>query len=349
MPTAYPLHTPLVPAGTLKDQALTASCQPGPGRGPTPAGATRGDYAVNTIQPPYQPDAPGTPVAKRLPPQTAPTIGEHLGDAGIDWAWYSGGWSNADGDVGAPGWTNGPASGGTCTDPDTASGAVFPNCPSRLFQYHHQPFSYYAAYAPGTSARAAHLRDEAEFLDLARSSTKACELRPVSFVRPIGAENEHPGHASESAGSDHLVDLLKAVESGACARHTMVVATSTSSVARGITSLRLGRARRPARTTSGAPGRASRPWSWPRISKAGLSWTARSTTPPRSSRRSSAASGSPRSAAATAPWPTSARSSAPSPHTGAPPSSPRHGGIPPSPGRMSHWRPLPPGTRRPRR
>lgn len=225
MPTAYPLYAPLAPAGTLKDQALTASCQPGPGRGPTPAGVTCGDYAVNTIQPMYQPYAPGTPVSKRLPPQTAPTIGDRLSGARIDWAWYSGGWSNANGDIGARGWTNGPASGGTCSDPDTASGAVFPNCPSKLFQYHHQPFNYYAAYAPGRSARAAHLRDEAEFLDLARSSARTCKLKPVSFVKPIGAENEHPGYASESAGSDHLVQLLKAVEGGACGRDTMVVVT----------------------------------------------------------------------------------------------------------------------------
>jgi acid phosphatase len=59
MPSNYPLYAS--PAGTsVKDQALTASCQPGPGRGPTPAGVTCGPDAVNTIQPPYQPYAPGT-------------------------------------------------------------------------------------------------------------------------------------------------------------------------------------------------------------------------------------------------------------------------------------------------
>ena len=29
-----------------------------------------------------------------------------LSAAGVDWAWYAGGWSNAAGNVGAPGWTN---------------------------------------------------------------------------------------------------------------------------------------------------------------------------------------------------------------------------------------------------
>ncbi len=121
---------------------------------PRAAGLACGDYAVNTIQPPYQPYAPGTAAARQLPPQTAPTIGDRLSDKGVDWAWYSGGWSNANGDVGGPGWTNGSTP-GTCTDPETASGAVYPNCPNALFQYHHQPLNYFKAYAPGTAARAA--------------------------------------------------------------------------------------------------------------------------------------------------------------------------------------------------
>ncbi len=36
MPISYPLYTP-TPGATVKDQALTASCDPGPGRDPTPA------------------------------------------------------------------------------------------------------------------------------------------------------------------------------------------------------------------------------------------------------------------------------------------------------------------------
>ena len=87
---------------------------------------TCGDFAVNTIQPTYQPYAPGTAVDAQLPPQTAPTIGDRLSAKGIDWAWYSGGWSNANGDVGAPGWTNGTAP-GTCTGPGHRRRArVFP-------------------------------------------------------------------------------------------------------------------------------------------------------------------------------------------------------------------------------
>jgi acid phosphatase len=222
MPNNYPLyHSPLDDA--VKDLALTASCNPPANRPPTPPGVLCGDYAVNTIQPPFQPYAPGTEVSHRLPPQTAPTIGDRLSAKGVDWAWYAGGWSNANGDIGAPGWTNG--TGTTCADPNTLPTAVFPNCPDKLFQFHHQPFNYYASFAPGTAARAAHLRDEQEFLQLAGSSSSTCNLKPVSFIKPIGAENEHPGYASETAGSSHLIQLLQAVQHSRCAEDTMVVVT----------------------------------------------------------------------------------------------------------------------------
>jgi phospholipase C len=222
MPNNYPLY--VSPLGTaVKDFALTASCNPPANRPPTPPGVLCGDYAVNTIQPPFQPYAPGTPAARRLPAQTAPTIGDRLSAKGVDWAWYAGGWSNANGDVGAPGWSNG--TGPSCSDPATIDGAVFPNCPDKLFQFHHQPFNYYASFAPDSPARAAHLRDEQEFLDLADSSSSACNLKPVSFIKPIGAENEHPGYASETAGSSHLIRLLQAVQDSRCARDTMVVVT----------------------------------------------------------------------------------------------------------------------------
>jgi acid phosphatase len=91
--------------------------------------------------------------------------------------------------------------------------------------YHHQPFNYFEAYAPGTDARRQHLRDEVEFEALAGASRRRCRLEPVSFVKPIGAENEHPGYASEHAGSEHLVDLLRTLQRSRCARDTMVVVT----------------------------------------------------------------------------------------------------------------------------
>jgi acid phosphatase len=103
-----------------------------------------------------------------------------------------------------------------------ATGAVFPNCPAPLFQFHHQPLGYFANYADGTLARAQHLADEKKFLQDAASPDG---LPAVSFVKPIGAENEHPGYASESNGSDHLVDLIKAIKNGPNASNTMIIVT----------------------------------------------------------------------------------------------------------------------------
>jgi phospholipase C len=88
MPNKYSLYQPV---GPVKDGALTSLCST-PG---LPSGLLCGNYAVNTIQPTYQPFTPGTALTRRLPPQTAPTIGDRLSAKGIDWAWYSGGWSNA--------------------------------------------------------------------------------------------------------------------------------------------------------------------------------------------------------------------------------------------------------------
>jgi acid phosphatase len=197
----------------VRDTAITQAC-------PAANGLLCGDFAVNTIQPKEQPHS-SNPL--QLPLQTHATIGDRLSERGISWAWYSGGWSNADGDVGAPGWTNG--TGPSCSDPNTLSGSTFPNCPDKLFQFHHQPFNYFANYKSGTEARTRHLRDEEEFIARAQSSRRHCRLPAVSFVKPIGAENEHPGYASEHSGSSHLVELLQSLEGSRCARDTMIVVT----------------------------------------------------------------------------------------------------------------------------
>lgn len=218
MPTNTPLYTSPLGAAA-KDASLTASCSPPPGRPATPEGIVCGDYAVNTTQPFYWPYSPGTADARRLPPLTNPTIGDRLSAAGVDWAWYSGGWSNANGDIGAPGWTNG--TGPACTDPNANTTTPFPRCPDKLFQYHHQAFNYFANYAPGKTARTAHLRDEAEFIQAAKNGT----LKPVSFIKPIGEENEHPGYTGEPGGSNHLVNLIKAVVDGPNGNDTLIIVT----------------------------------------------------------------------------------------------------------------------------
>jgi acid phosphatase len=213
----YPLYKP---TGPVRDGAVTQLCASAvPGR-------ACGDFAINTIQPTYQPTSSST---TKLPPQTGTTIGDELSAAGVSWAWYSGGWSNADGDVGGPGWTNGSVP-GVCADPNSSPNPAWPYCPNKVFQFHHQPFNYYAAYAPATATTPAapgraHLQDEAAFVSRAQSSSESCNLNAVSFIKPIGLENEHPGYTSETSGSSHLVQLLKDIEGSACRKDTMVVVT----------------------------------------------------------------------------------------------------------------------------
>jgi acid phosphatase len=222
MPNNYPLYaSPL--GSAVRDPQLTASCSPPATRPATPSFVACGDYAVNTSQPWYQPYTPGTADTRRLPPQTQTTIGDELSAANIDWAWYAGGWSNANGDVGAPGWTNG--TGPTCSDPYHQPASVYPNCPDADFQFHHQPFNYYKNYATGTPARTAHLLDQAVFDNAVATSKTKCNLKPVSFVKPIGELNEHPGYASEFVGNTAQVSFIKAIEGSACAKDTMIIVT----------------------------------------------------------------------------------------------------------------------------
>jgi phospholipase C len=183
MPTSYPKYTA---TGPVNDGQLTQKCADGLNH----YAQACGDFAVNTVQPEEAPHGSGA----RLPlidDSQYPNIGDELSARGISWNWYSGGWDDAE--AGHPG---------------------------PLFQYHHQPFNYFKAYAHGTDGRT-HLQDEKNFISAAQDGT----LPTVSFVKPYGAENEHPGYASESTGSDHLVDLLRTIENGPQAGNTLVVVT----------------------------------------------------------------------------------------------------------------------------
>jgi len=240
MPKASDLYKPTTTAGavsgspTVVDNPLTqaaatptgGACVVPSGAATPPAGTACGDYAVNTIQPASQPYAPGTAVGKRLPGLTAPTIGDELSAKGVSWAWYAGGWDNAAGITNGPGWTNG--AGPTCSQP-TFTNATYPYCPDLLFQFHHQAFNYYARYraipdAQGhetNQVRLQHLKDEADFAGAA----KAGELPAVSFVKPLGPENEHPGYTGVEQGDEHLVDLIKAIEAGPDWKSTAIIVT----------------------------------------------------------------------------------------------------------------------------
>jgi acid phosphatase len=190
-------RTPLF-AGAAKDggacdihSVLDANGMPTAGKDLPLTTLANGDWAVNTIQPLNPPFAAGTPDCRRLPPLNYATIGDRLSHAGIDWAWYAGGWDDAN--AGTP-------------DP--------------LFQFHHQPFAYFTKYGPAGTGRS-HLRDESEFIAAARAG----DLPAVSFVKPIGAENEHPGYADVSTGEHHAVDLIEAVRRSKDWSRTAIIVT----------------------------------------------------------------------------------------------------------------------------
>ncbi|MEP6648779.1 MAG: alkaline phosphatase family protein [Lapillicoccus sp.] len=182
--STYPLYHP---ATAVTDGAMTVKCANGTTFSYSHA---CGNIAVNTIQPASPPHSSGA--AMPLIDDTVyPNIGDRMSARGVTWNWYSGGWD------------------------DAAAGH-----PGPLFQYHHQPFNYFANYAEGAPGRS-HLQDETKFVLAAKNG----KLPQVSFVKPYGAENEHPGYASEPDGSDHLVELLQTIMSGPQAKDTLVVVT----------------------------------------------------------------------------------------------------------------------------
>lgn len=167
-------------------------------------------YAVNTMQPPYQPsgNAPADgqdphfadPMqATTLPPQTAPTIGDRLTEKSITWAWYSGAWQDV-----------------------LAHGNHYP---SPDFQYHHQPYNYFLNYAPGTAARQEHLRDGGLAGNRFIHDIDHGTLPQVSFYKPQGNLNEHSGYADIESGDHHIASLIAHLEKSPQWPHMLVIVT----------------------------------------------------------------------------------------------------------------------------
>src|SRR5262249_50906108 len=143
-----------------------------------------------------------------MPPQTATTIGDQLDDANVTWAWYSGAWTS----------TSNASIGARTGFPQSGTPNAAPN-----FQFHHQPFNYYAAFDPVTGAAepTAHLKDESEFVHAAATGT----LPQVSFYKPQGDLNEHPGYAALGAGDQHLADVIQMLEASPQWDHMMIIVT----------------------------------------------------------------------------------------------------------------------------
>ncbi|HEY4323822.1 MAG TPA: alkaline phosphatase family protein [Mucilaginibacter sp.] len=147
-------------------------------------------YSVNSPRPPKK--YYGNDSTQLIPYQTNPTIGDRLTADSVSWVWYSGGWN------------------------DALGGKADPS-----FQYHHQPFIYYKNYADGTQAKKDHLRDETEFFAAAKNG----KLPYVSFVKPLGTYNEHPGYSTVKAGEDHAIELINAVLNGPNGKDAVIILT----------------------------------------------------------------------------------------------------------------------------
>jgi len=176
------------------------------------------DYVVNTSQPPYQPSlAPpaadgnrdfADPARYPLPPQTQKTIGDTLSAKGVSWAWYAGAWNAALAD----GRQEPKAKRTIIYNRDAGS----PN-----FQAHHQPFNYFARFAPGTADRAQHLRDGDDFV----AAIDAGTLPQVAFYKPPGRFTQHPGYTDLMSGDAHVADLLEHLRRSPLWSSTAIIVT----------------------------------------------------------------------------------------------------------------------------
>jgi phospholipase C len=193
-----------------------------PKGGPTPTGDTfENFYAVNTIFSTnlvptfkHKTDTDLLPSQNNSNPNDQvrpyiPTIGDRLSQKGVSWKWYSGGWD--------------AAVDSTLSNPNPAKPATV----DPLFQWHHQAFAYYDNFAPfladGTRnpKSAAHLQDENNFFRDLQNGT----LPQVSFIKPLGPDNEHPGYASVLQGQQHVASIVRAVQDTDYWEHTLIIIT----------------------------------------------------------------------------------------------------------------------------
>ncbi|MES2740765.1 MAG: acid phosphatase [Pseudomonadota bacterium] len=171
-------------------------------------------FAVNTMAPPYQPSyirpaaggdaALADPAdASTLPPQTYATIGDLLSRRSVSWAWYGGAWQAA---------------------LDAKGGGERPN-----FQFHHQPLNYFKQFAPGSAARAAHLRDggtgDSPISNKFLADVVAGKLPAVSFYKPQGNLNLHAGYSDIESGDQHVANVLEHLKQSPQWKDMIVVIT----------------------------------------------------------------------------------------------------------------------------
>jgi len=188
----------------------------GPPRYVADQAITPDGYAVNTVQPSFQPSgiaalasdwSRADPAQHPLPPQTATTIGDTLSARSVSWAWYAGAWRAAQDDA-----QHAPA----------ARKVIYRDGPGAAnFQPHHQPFNYFAKYAPGTAERLAHLKDAEEFFEAIDYGA----LEEVSFYKPAGQFNQHPGYTDVLSGDKHIAEVVRRIQASTLWPSTLIIIT----------------------------------------------------------------------------------------------------------------------------
>jgi acid phosphatase len=155
------------------------------------------NFIINTaftVNKPHPAANDATPAlqAQLVPNLTGKTIGDALTEKGVSWKWYSGGWD-----------------------------AALAGTPDKDFQFHHQPFAFYQQFADGTQAKKDHLQDEAQFMsDLDKGTLPA-----VSFIKPLGPNNEHPGYANLIQGQQHVALLVAQLKNSQYWKDSLIVIT----------------------------------------------------------------------------------------------------------------------------
>ncbi len=160
-------------------------------------------------------------------------IGDSLSRANVSWKWYSGGWDFM---------KQYSQSNPSVAFPDDLNVTSAFNVVNRQYQlqWHHQALAYFDNYAPfgtgivdpslsgGTTGvtqaqnSAAHLQDESQlFADIQNGTLPA-----VSFVKPVGINNEHPGYSALQVGQNHVASIVQALQANPTLwAHTAVIVT----------------------------------------------------------------------------------------------------------------------------
>ena len=186
-------------------------------------------YAVNTMQPAYQPsgNAPADltgndalfanpAAATTLPPQTQTTIGDLLTAKSVDWKWYGGSFNAA-----AKDGMQDPASKRTVIYAGDVNGVASTSAVD--YQTHHHPFNYYSTMDPVAHAteRANHLKDYTDLLADADAGT----LPPVAFYKPEGLFNQHPGYTNITNADEKIVEVVNRLKASPQWANMVVVIT----------------------------------------------------------------------------------------------------------------------------